>query len=154
MAKVGRPTDYKPEFCEQVAQLCANGATDQEVADFFGVTTMTIWRWRGIYPEFCDALRVGKDMCDDRVERSLFHRAVGFEHVAVKIFMPAGANKPVYAKYREYVVPDTGAATLWLKNRRPDKWRDKTETHLSGAVIVERVFYGKKHAPTEGSDTE
>jgi hypothetical protein len=51
----------------------------------------------------------------------------------VKIFMPAGASAPVVAKYREHYPPDTAAASLWLRNRRSDKWRDKHE-HEHGGV--------------------
>jgi hypothetical protein len=51
-------------------------------------------------------------------------RANGYSYDAVKIFMPAGAKKPVYAPYREHVPPDTTAAIFWLKNRDPAHWRD------------------------------
>ena len=53
-----------------------------------------------------------------------YRRANGFEYDAVKIFMPAGAKKPIYAPYVEYVPPDTTAAIFWLKNRDPEHWRD------------------------------
>jgi hypothetical protein len=43
---------------------------------------------------------------------------------AVKIFMPAGAKKPIYAPYVEHIPPDVTACIFWLKNRRPDLWRD------------------------------
>jgi hypothetical protein len=141
---VGRPTDYQPEFCEQAATMCANGATDQEIADFFEVHIATIYRWSARHEEFSKALKVGKELADERVERSLYARAVGFEHTAVKIFMPAGTQEPVYAKYREYVPPETGAAALWLKNRRGDRWRDKQQmTHTGpddGPVEFEHTF--------------
>jgi len=51
--------------------------------------------------------RMGK--LDSRVERSLYERANGYSYDAVKIFMPAGAQKPVYAPYVEHVPPDVGA---------------------------------------------
>lgn len=121
----GRPTKYKPEFVEQARKLCELGATDMELADFFEVTVTTLNRWKISYPEFCVSLTCGKDVCDERVVRSLYNRAVGYEHEAVKIFMPAGASEPVYAPYREHVPPDTGAAMNWLKNRRRSEWADK-----------------------------
>lgn len=71
------------------------------------------------------ALKAGKGVADDRVERSLYERAAGFRVEAVKIFMPAGAKEPVYAPYIEHHAPDTTAAIFWLKNRRPEQWRDK-----------------------------
>lgn len=32
------------------------------------------------------------------------------------------------------VAPDTTAQIFWLKNRRPDKWRDKQDIEHSGGV--------------------
>jgi hypothetical protein len=75
--------------------------------------------------KFSEASKVGKEVPDDRIERSLNQRSVGYTYEAVKIFMPAGAKQPVYAPYREHVPPDTAAASLWLRNRRKDEWRDK-----------------------------
>jgi hypothetical protein len=58
---------------------------------------------------FAEALKIGKTEADDRVERSLYQRAVGCTYSAVKIFMPAGANKPVIVPYEEHVPPDVTA---------------------------------------------
>lgn len=133
MSEMGRPTEYKAEYCQQAADLCARGATDMELADFFEVSVRTIYRWKAEHQEFCQAIAVAKDIADERVERSLYNRAVGYSHDAVKIFMPAGANAPVYAPYVEHVAPETGAAMFWLKNRRPEKWREKVTQEVTGA---------------------
>lgn len=134
----GRPATYKPTFAIQAEKLCKLGATDADLANFFGVTDRTINRWQITHPEFCRALKAGKVEADDRVERSLYHKAVGYEFEAVKIFMPAGAQAPVYAPYRERVPPDTTAAIFWLKNRRPELWRDvhKIDTTVQGTIEV------------------
>ena len=124
MAPRGRPSDYKPEYAAQAEKLCLLGATDMEMADFFEVSVKTIYNWKANYPEFLHALKVGKETLDDRVERSLYQKAVGYKHEAVKIFMPAGADSPVYAPYIEHIAPDTTACIFWLKNRRQQQWRD------------------------------
>jgi hypothetical protein len=82
--------------------------------------------------KFCQALKAGKEAADQRVERSLYQRAVGYAHDAVKIFMPAGASAPVYAPYVERVAPDTTAAIFWLKNRKKDEWRDVSRQEQTG----------------------
>lgn len=134
--KPGRPSGYKPEFAKQVSHLAQLGATDQEVADFFEVDVRTIYRWKHSHEEFCQALKAGKDVADDRVERSLYQKAIGYEQDEVKIFMPAGADEPVYAPYRAKIAPDTTAGIFWLKNRRSQDWRDKREVEHSGAMEV------------------
>lgn len=121
----GRPTLYRFEFCEIVANLCINGATDFEVSEFLEIDTATLYRWRIKHPEFRDALRAGKELCDERVERSLYHRAVGYTHRAVKIMQDKGC--PVIVPYTEHLPPDTNAAMLWLANRRG--WRSGRSEH-------------------------
>lgn len=123
----GRPSDYKPDYDKQAEKLCALGATDQEIADFFGVNVRTVYRWKAEHDGFCQALKAGKGIADERVERSLYMKAIGYEQDEVKIFMPASAVGPVYAPYRAKIAPDTTAAIFWLKNRRPDDWRDRRE---------------------------
>ena len=130
----GRPSPYKPEYAKQAEKLCRLGATDEELADFFGVCVRSIYRWTQAHEDFCQSLKAGKENADERVERSLFHRATGYKHEAIKIFMPAGAREPVYAAYTEHIPPDTTAAIFWLKNRRPELWRDKREVTHSGAI--------------------
>jgi hypothetical protein len=71
------------------------------------------------------------------VERSLYQRAVGYHYDAVKIFMPAGAKKPIYAPYVEHVPPDVTAGIFWLKNRDPAHWRDAWQLeHVTGKYVI------------------
>ncbi len=128
----GRPTLYDDSYPKQAAKLCALGATDQELADFFEVAPSTLYLWKNTHPEFSEALKVAKDAADNRVERSLYMRAVGYEQDEVKIFMPANADAPVYATFRAKIAPDTTAQIFWLKNRKRNEWRDKQDHELSG----------------------
>jgi hypothetical protein len=142
MAK-GRPTKYKEEYCGIASKLCQLGATDNDVAEALGIGTTTLYRWRNEYPDFRKALKVGKSEADDRVEMSLYRKAVGYTHEAVKIFQFQGA--PVVVPYQEIHQPDTTACIFWLKNRRPDLWREKpdgaqdeTLTNLVSKLIESR----------------
>jgi hypothetical protein len=132
----GRPSLYDPSFAKLATHLAKLGATDQEVADAFEVDVRTIYRWKHEHDDFCQALKTGKEVADERVERSLYQRAIGYEQDEVKIFMPAGKDSPVYAPFRAKVAPDTTAAIFWLKNRRKDEWRDKQEHEHSGRVVT------------------
>jgi hypothetical protein len=127
----GRPTDFKKEFVEQARKLCELAATDFELADFFGVDTATIYRWKNSHADFCEAVKVGKEKADDRVERSLFQRAVGYTFESEKVFQYQG--EIIRAKTVEHVPPEPGAAFNWLKNRRREVWRDRQELEV-GAV--------------------
>jgi hypothetical protein len=137
--KGGRPSLYKPEYVEQAKKLCLLGATDQEMADFFKVALSTLNLWKLRHPEFSESLSEGKQAADSRVVRSLYQQAVGYEQDEVKIFMPANAEKPVYAPFRAKVAPNVTAAIFWLKNRRREDWRDKVDLEHSGSVDMKAV---------------
>lgn len=120
---MARPTKYKPEYAEQTAKLCELGATDADLADFFKVSVRTIYRWLITEPEFCQATKGGKDAADERVERSLYHRAVGYSHPDVHISTYEGAV--IQTPITKHYPPDTAAGIFWMKNRRG--WKDKQE---------------------------
>ena len=135
----GRPSLYRKEYAEQAYKLCLLGATDVQMADFFAVEEKTINNWKAAQPDFFQSITRGKLIADARVAERLFQRAMGYQHEAVKIFMPAGASEPVYAPYVEHYPPDTQAASLWLRNRQPAKWRDRVEhTGADGGPLVVR----------------
>lgn len=130
----GRPSKYKPEFVKQASKLCALGATDAQVADFFEVSVSTISLWKVEHAEFSEALKVAKEEADKRVEHSLYQRAMGYEHDEVDIRVVAGAL--TITPVRKHYPPDTTACIFWLKNRKPAEWRDKVEHEHSGKMSV------------------
>jgi transposase-like protein len=119
----GRPPKYNPDIHPQAAKaFCEMGATINQLADAFGVAISTIYQWQIAHPEFSESCRVGRGPADASVERSYYERARGYEYDAVKIFMPAGAKKPLYAPYREHVPADPRCAEFWLSRRNSEKW--------------------------------
>lgn len=126
----GRPSKYKPEFAKQAAALCALGATDAQLADFFEVSVSTVSLWKVQHSEFSDAIRIPKEQANDRVEQSLFRRAMGYEHDEVDIKVIGG--EVIQTPIRKYYPPDTTAAIFWLKNRRPEQWRETKAVELTG----------------------
>ena len=126
----GRPSPYEDEFADQAGKLCQLGATDMEIADFFGVSVRTIYRWKLEHERFCQALKVGKAFADDRIERALFQRAAGYDYVeqqAIKIKTEQYVEEVEVVDVQKHAPADTTAQIFWLKNRRPDQWREKQE---------------------------
>lgn len=137
----GRPTDYRPEFNEQARKLCLLGATDKELANFFDVDERTINNWKTQFPEFLQSIKDGKEHADAYVASRLFARACGYEHKAVKILTVADGNNSgshvEQVPYIEKYPPDTAAAIFWLKNRRPDQWREKQTVEVVDNLTAE-----------------
>lgn len=131
---VGRPSDYRPEFCHTAANLAAQGATDREIAEELEISERTLYRWRHAHPEFRQALQVAKEAADERVENALYRRAIGYSFDALKIMQYEG--QIVTEPYVEHVPPDVNAAKFWLMNRRSQSWKDKQDVQHSGTVNV------------------
>ena len=123
--QMGRPTLYRDEYAEQVFKLAVLGATDVEMAGFFGISEPTLHAWCKAHPDFLKSRARGKLEADASVASRLYQRARGYSHAAVKIFQFQG--RPVEVPYTKHYPPDVRAATWWLKNRRPKQWRDKPE---------------------------
>ena len=138
----GRPSGYKAEYAKQAEKLCRLGATDADIADFFGVDVRTIYRWKNSNEEFCQSLKLGKEEADERVARSLYGRAIGYEHPDVHVSNYQG--EVTLTPITKHYAPDTTAAIFWLKNRRPEEWRDKQDVDVSGNLTVEITRFSDK----------
>lgn len=122
----GQPTLYRFEYNEQAYKLCLLGATDAEIADFFRVTEQTVNNWKSYYPEFFESMQRGKILADANISEKLYHRALGYSHEDEKLFLSDG--EVIRAETTKHYPPDTGAARLWLLNRRPKDWRANVES--------------------------
>ena len=122
---------YKPEYAAIAEKATRIGFTIQELADLFNVDASSVGRWILKYPEFANAVRLGRGPADDRIERNLFMRACGYSYIAEKPMNVGG--KVEIAQYKEHVKPDIVAQIFWLKNRRPENWRDVSQ-HEHGAA--------------------
>jgi transposase len=84
-----------------------DGLTDEQIAHNMGISRSTLKEWKKDYPAISAALKKTKEVVDREVENALYKKACE---------------------------GDTTAMIFWLKNRRPNDWRDKRETQLSGNV--------------------
>ncbi|MCY1166639.1 hypothetical protein D9M73_65850 [compost metagenome] len=131
-----RPSAYKPEYAEQAYKLCLLGATDKKLGDFFNVSEQTVNAWKLAHADFLESITRGKEGADAEIAQALFHRAKGYSHPEDDIKSVAlGGNmgsEIVITPTIKHYPPDTQAASLWLRNRQPKLWRDKTEvTHAN-----------------------
>lgn len=113
-----------------------DGLTDEQIANNIGIRAGTLYEWQNKYPEISEALKKGKAPVDYEVENALLNKARGFTKTvkkAIKVktkkqLAGKGTIEEEHIEYVDeeiYIPPDTTAQIFWLKNRRPDKWRDK-----------------------------
>lgn len=97
----------EPEGLLKMEGWARDGLTDEQIAENIGINRDTLYRWKKEHPDISDALKKGKEVVDFEVENALFKNAIN---------------------------GDTTAQIFWLKNRRPDKWRDKQNIELSKPI--------------------
>ncbi len=131
--KMGRPSSFNDRLVERLLQMATQGATDAQMAKTAGVGYRTFMTWKAQYPDFQQALKQCKLIADELVEASLYQRATGYSHKAIKIFCTKG-GEIVTERYIEHYPPDTTACIFWLKNRQPDKWRDVHKIDVTAEV--------------------
>lgn len=133
--KMGRPTILDDRLKHIMVKLAEKGYTLQQIADTVRINRATLHRWLGADSDFCDTLKSAKNLSNELVEVSLLNRALGYSHTAVKMFYDKDRGKVIKEKYIEHYPPSEVAAIFWLKNRDPERWRDKQEIDLAAKEI-------------------
>lgn len=111
-----------------------DGLTDEQIAHNIGITTTTLYDWKKKYSAFSDALKKGKEVVDIQVENALLKRALGYSYTETTRERLENGKMEVTKTVTKEVQPDTTAQIFWLKNRRPDRWRDKQNVELDGKL--------------------
>lgn len=138
--RYGRPTLFRPEYVEMARQQCIEGATDEELADLFGVSRRTLTTWKRVHPELAEVMKLGKELANDRVERCVYEQTMGYTVTvkkAVKLRNADGSERIEEVEEEVFVPPQPQLAKFFLVNRRGDDWKDRSEkVHSGGQEIV------------------
>jgi len=154
---MARPSKYNPDILPFVAQWAREGAIDDEIADKLGIHVSTIYDWKKRYPEFTEALKQNKNYADAKVEAALFKRATGYDIEVVTQEVGESAKQGPYkkaTKTTKHFAPDVTAQIFWLKNRRPDRWRDKPEDIGAGEQPINNFEDALSAATTDAWNGE
>ncbi len=105
MAKGKYEKWLEPENLILIEGWARDGLTDEQIAKKMGISAKTLYEWKNKYGKICESLKKGKEVVDYQVENALLSSALE---------------------------GNTTAQIFWLKNRRPDKWRDKIDDKSNG----------------------
>ena len=104
---MARPSKYETHVAprlEEIKDWCRNGATDEEIAQKLGISLRSFYEYKREFMQFSQSLKETKEIVDSQVENALLQNALK---------------------------GNTIAQIFWLKNRRPDKWREKMQVETS-----------------------
>lgn len=116
-----------------------DGLTDEQIAQNIGISRSTLNEWKKRFPDIKDTIKRGKEVVDRQVENALFKSAVGYEYTEITKELTDSGMK-VTKRVTKQMAPNPTSAIFWLKNRKPDEWRDKKETQVSGEMSVNNPF--------------
>jgi transposase-like protein len=122
------------ERLDEVEKLARKGLRNKDIAAALGVDKTTFYKWKKEHPEFAIALEKGKGIADRKVENATYLAAMGYYKTEEQV-----TNKGTVVKVRKWYPPNPTLNIFWLKNRMPDKWRDKIVNEHEGKVNHEVV---------------
>lgn len=131
MAKAKYEEWLTPEGLLKIEGWARDGLTDEQIAEKMGISVASLYNYKKDHLEILEALKSGKEVVDRQVENALLKRALGYEYEEVKEKYENGFCVERTITKKE-VVPDTTAQIFWLKNRKPDEWRDKQTVEIPG----------------------
>lgn len=120
-----------PEGLLKIEGWARDGLIDEQISEKMGINRRTLTDWKNKYDPISLALKRGKEVIDRQVENALLKRALGYEYEEIKEKFEGGVLTERTVTKKE-VVADTTAQIFWLKNRKPDTWRDKPEGTQKG----------------------
>lgn len=130
----------EPESLVLLEGWARDGLSDEQLAKNMGIATGTLYTWKNKYQEINEALKKGKEVSDYEVENAMHKSAIGYfvEETKTYINEVEGVKTLRVEKMKKWIPPNTAAQIFWLKNRRPDKWREKPEENqgMGGRVVI------------------
>lgn len=129
MAKGKYEQWLEPEGLLKIEGWARDGLTEEQIAYNMDIARSTLSDWKNKYPDILDVLKRGKDVVDRQVENALLKRALGYEYDE-----KTEENGKITKIVTKQVPPDVTAQIFWLKNRKPDIFRDKRNIEMSGGI--------------------
>lgn len=143
MAKGKYQRWLEPEGLLLLEGWARDGLTDEQIASNIGIRRETLYQWKAKYPNISNALKKGKEVVDIEVENALLKRALGYDYEEERTEASDRYGAKV-VKIKKHMPPDVTAAIFWLKNRMPDKYRDRIRQvdEIEDMDGVEGEIYG------------
>ena len=122
-----------------------DGLSDEQLANNMGICPATLYNYKNRHVEIMEALSRGKAVVDIEVENALLKKAKGYNAEVQKTFK----IKEVYYDEQDrrcekehlesaidevHIPADTPAQVFWLKNRKPEAWKDKMQEDDKDAI--------------------
>ena len=137
--KCGRKSKWDTHVKNRLAEVeewARLGLNDDQIAKNLGIGCTALYDYKNKYPEFAEAIKRGKDVAIYEVENALYKTACGFYYEEEEL-----TKSGQVVTLKKYAKPNTTAQIFFLKNKKPEEWRDKREVQADVTASV--VFEGE-----------
>ncbi len=154
---MGRPTKYSKKKLKLAEELARKGNTNKEIAAKLNIAESVFYEWCKKYPEFSEVIKKAREeYAIPEVEGALFKLATGYwieekRKIGIKTKKKTednagnteedneGLEKVRMEIIEKYIPPNPTAIIFFLKNRAPDRWKDRREIEAHGKIGVLEV---------------
>lgn len=140
---------YNDEILPKVEQLAASGLNNKQIAEAICIGEKTFYEWMQRYPQFSHSIKKYRGVADIMVENALFKSAIGTEYDEIKkerkFNKKTGQFEVVVTEViNKYIPGNSTAQIFYLKNRMPDRYRDKVETAITLPQDISQLSFSLK----------
>ena len=122
-----------------------DGLTDEQIAKNIGISRVTLYDWKKKEINISNALKKGKEVIDFEVENALLKRALGYTITVEEEKLDKDGCRHTLKK-DIHVPGDTTAMIFWLRNRKPNQWKNKIEVGQTDMSKVDELLKEIKNA--------
>lgn len=119
--QISRQEWEQPDKLKKIEEWAGQGLTLADIAANIGISRTALYDWRKESPVITSALKKGDDKAIDKAENALYELALS---------------------------GNLGALCFYLKNKRPDRWKDKRENEITGNGKMSFAWSGGKDGAT------
>ncbi len=129
-----------------------DGISDEQIAKNIGINRATLYDWKRKYGNIDDALKKGKEVADYEIENAMYKSAIGYfvEEEKTYVTIVDGVPTKRLEKTKKWIAPNTAAQIFWLKNRKPETWRDNPEDNAATSDATEMIVEAARRRANRG----
>ena len=122
-----------------------DGLTEEQIAKNMGISRKTLQEWKKKYGDICYTIKKSKEIVDRQVENALLKSATGYDVIEtveeLRYNKKTGKQElQITKKTTRHIPPSNTAQIFWLKNRKPEEWREKREVEENDPMVLKKAI--------------
>lgn len=136
---------FSKEIIEKICKHLKAGSTITSACEAVGISRETFYDWMNKKPDISDTIKKAMAIPDKKVENALFKTATGSfryterHYEQIKDAKGKATEMQLVKTVKKRGLPNVTAQIFYLKNRKPEEWKDRHELGLSGNMLIKVI---------------